>query len=87
MKFSLVCYTQSYFGVSKNIRLNSRNYFVMRISNFSKIVFNDSSDIDFQELMNFCKSFTTKAYSFLVVDTTFVSDNSLRFRKNLFKRI
>ena len=55
---SLVFITQSYFAVPKNIRLNSTHYFVMKIPNkreLQQIVFNHSSDIDFQDFMNFYK--------------------------------
>ena len=37
--------------------------------------------------MNLYKKYTAKPYSFLVSDTTLGSDNSLRFRNNLLKRI
>ena len=37
--------------------------------------------------MNLYKKFTAKPYSFLVIDTTLVSDNYSRFRKNLLKTI
>ena len=33
LNISLIFITQSYFAVSKNIRLNSTHYFVMRIPN------------------------------------------------------
>ena len=49
--------------------------------------FNHSSDIDFKDFMNLYKKFTAKPYSFLVIDTTVVSDNPSRFRKNLLERI
>ena len=52
-----------------------------------QITFNHSPDIDFQDFMNLYKKWTAKPYSFLVIDTTLVSDNSLRFRKNLLERI
>ena len=86
----LVFITQSYFPVSKNIRLNSTHYFVMKISNKRKlqqIAFNHSSDINFQDFMNLYKKCTAKPCSFLVIDTKLASDNSLRFRKNLLERI
>ena len=47
------------------------------------IAFTYSSDIDFKDFMNLYKKCTGKPYSFLVIDTTFASDNPLRFRKNL----
>ena len=81
---------QSYFTVLKNIRLNSTHYFVVKILNKrerQKIAFNPSSDLDFQDFMNLYKICTAKPYSFLVIDTTLVSDDSIRFRKNLLERI
>ena len=47
---SLAFITQSYFVVSKNIRLNLTNYFVIKVPNkreLQLIVFEHSSDIDF----------------------------------------
>ena len=47
LNISHVFITQSYFAVPKNIRLNSRHYFVMKIPNkrkLSQISFNHSSD-------------------------------------------
>ena len=90
LNISLVFITQSYFAVPKNIRLNSTHYFVMKIPNkreLQQIAFNHSSDIDFQDFMNLYKKCTAKPYSFLVIDATLASDNSLRFRKNLLERI
>ena len=37
--------------------------------------------------MNLYKKVTTKQYSFLVIDTTLASDNSLRLIKNYSERI
>ena len=36
--------------------------------------------------MDLCKKCTVKCYCFLVVDTTFASDTSLSFRKNLLEK-
>ena len=83
-------YYTSYFAVPKNIRLNSTYYFVMKLPSkreLQQIAFNHSSDNDLQEFMNLYKKCTAKPYSFLVIDTTVASDNPLRFRKNLVKRI
>ena len=87
---SLVFITQSYFDVPKNIKLNPTHYFVIKIPNkreLQQFAFNYSSDIDFQDFMNLYKKHNAKAYSFLVIDTTFVTDNSSRFKKNLLERI
>ena len=48
-----------------------------------QIAFNHTSDVDFQNFLNLYKKCTAKLYSFLVIDTTFASDNSSPFRKNL----
>ena len=74
----------------KNIRLNSTHYFVIKIPNkgeLQQIAFNYSSDIDFQDFMNFYKKCTTKPYSFLVIDSILGSDNSSPFKKNLLERM
>ena len=58
----------------------------MKIANkreLQQIASNHSWDIDFQNIMNLFKKFTAEPYSFLIIDTTLESDNSLRFRKNL----
>ena len=45
---------------------------------------NHSSDISSKDFIDIYKKYTAEPYSFLVNDTTFASDNPLRFRKNLF---
>ena len=90
LNISLVFITQSYFAVPENIRLNSTHYFVMKVPSkrqLQQIAFNHSSDIDFQEFMNLYKKCTAKPFSFSVIDITFASGNSSRFRKNLLERI
>ena len=86
----LVFITQSYCTVPKNIRPNSRYYFIMKIPSkreLQQTAFTHSSDIDFQDFMNLYKKCTEKPYSFLVIDTNLASDNPSRFRKNLLERI
>ena len=83
-------FTESYFAVSKNIRLNSTQCFIMKIPSkqeLQQIAFNNSSDTAFKNFMNLYKKCTTKLYSFLVNDTTRALGNPLRFRNNLFERI
>ena len=90
LNISLVFITESYFAVPRNIRLNSTCYFVMKNPNkrdTQQIVFNHSSDLDVQDILNLYKKSTAKPYSFLVIDTTLLSDNSLSFRNNLSKAI
>ena len=55
--------TQSYFGVPKNIRLNSSHCFIMKILNkqeIQRIAFNHPSDIDFKDFMNLYKKRAAK---------------------------
>ena len=62
----------------------------MKIPNkqeLEEIAFNHSSDIVFKDFMNLYKKYTSKPYSFLVIDATLASDNPLRFRRNLSERI
>ena len=83
---SIVFITQSYFKVPKDARLNSTHFFIMKIPNkreLQQTALNHSSDIDFKDFMNIYNKSTKEPYSFLVNDTTFSSDNPLRFRKNL----
>ena len=90
LNISLVFITQYYFAASKNVRRNSTHNFLIKTPSkreLQEIAFNHSSDIDFQHFMNINKKCTVKPYSFMVIDTTLPSDNSLRFRKNLLERI
>ena len=86
LNISIVFVTQSYFKVPKDVRLNSTNFFIMKIPNkreLQQIALNHSSDTDFKDFMNICKKCTAEPYSFMVNDTTLPSDDPLRFRKNL----
>ena len=55
LNISLVFITQSNFTVPKNISLNSRHHFIMKIPNkweLKKIAFTHSSDVDVQYIIN-----------------------------------
>ena len=87
LNISLVFITQSYFKVTKDVRLNTTHFFIMKIPNkreLQQIAISHSSDIDFKDFINVCKKSTDKTYSFLVNDTTPASDDPLRFRKNMY---
>ena len=82
----LVFITQSSFKVSKDVRLNSTHFFIMKIPNereLKQIVLNHSSHIDVKGFIKIYKKYTAEPYSFLVNDAKLASDNPLRFRKNL----
>ena len=51
---SLLFITQSYFSVPKDVRLNSKQYLIMKIDNkreLQNIAINHSADIDYQDFM------------------------------------
>ena len=48
-----------------------------------QIAINHSSDINTKDFIEIYRKCTDKPFSFLVIDTTLPSNNSLRFRKNL----
>ena len=88
LNISIVSITQSYFKGPKDIRLNSPQFFIMKIPNkreIQQIALNHSSDIEFKDFMKIYKKCITEPYSFLVNDTTLPSDDPLSFRKNLLK--
>ena len=56
LNISLVFITQSYFSVSKDVRLNSTHYLAMKINNRiefknKNIAFNHSADIGYNDFM------------------------------------
>ena len=73
-----------HFAILKDIKLNFVDYFIMKISNKREKQFEYyySSDINFRDFLNPYKKYTTKLYSFFIIDTTFASENSSSFRKN-----
>ena len=65
LNISLVFIKQSYFAVSKNVRQNSTRCFILKIPNkreLQQIVFNHSSDIEFQDFMDLYKKPIAKPY-------------------------
>ena len=79
----LVFITQSYFKVSKDIRLNTTHLLITKILNkreIQQIVINHSSDIRTEDSVNIYGKCRTEPYSFFVNDTTLAS-NPLRFKK------
>ena len=83
---SIVFFTQSYFKLPKDVRLNSTHFFITKIRNkreLQQIALNYSSDIDFKDFIKIYKKCTARPYSFSVNDTTLPSADPLRFIKNL----
>ena len=87
LNISLVFITQSYFPVSKDVRLNSTHYLIMKINNKRELQYiatNHSADIDYKDFIKIYRECTKEPYNFLTIDTTLPSTNPLRFRKYLF---
>ena len=87
LNISLVFITQSYFKVPKNVRLNTTRFLIWKIPNkreLQQIATNHSSDISTKDFENIHRKCAAEPYSFFVNDTTLISDNPLKFRKNLF---
>ena len=81
---SLSFVTQTCFAVPKKYLTKFYILFYMKVQNkqeMQQIAFNRSSDISFKEFMNLYKT------EYLVIDTTATSDNALRFKKNVLKKI
>ena len=77
INLSIVCITQSYFKVPKDVRLNSTHIFIMKTPNIrelQQIALNHSSDIGFKDFMKIFKKYKTTSLS---------SDDPLRFINNL----
>ena len=84
LNISLVFITQSYFKVPKDV---NTHFFITKIPNkreLPQITINHSSDISTKDFINIYRKCTAEPYSFFVNDTTLVSNDPLRFRKNLF---
>ena len=87
LNISLAFITQSYFCVSKDVRLNSTHYLIMKIDNrkqLQNVAINHSADIASRDLMRIYRECTKKPFNFLTIDATLPVSDPLRFRKKLF---
>ena len=76
--------TKSYFSVSKEVKLNSTHYLIMKIYNkreLQQIAINHSVDIDYKDLLEIYRNYTIEPYSFFIIDTTLPANNPMRFKK------
>ena len=70
-------------------RLSATHYFIKKIpkkGELQSIASNHLSDLDFKDFMKIYKDYNEEPYSFLVNNTTLLSNNPLRFRKNLLQK-
>ena len=87
LNISLIFITQSYFKVPKDVKLNTTHFFIAKIPDkreLQQITINHSPDISTKDFTNIYRKCAAEPYYFLVNDTMLVSNNPLRFRKNLF---
>ena len=80
---SPVFITQSHFKAPKDVRLNSRHDLIMKIhsrKDLQNIVFGNSADIEYKNILKIYKNCTNEPYSFLTLDTTLPADNSMKLR-------
>ena len=80
----LVFFTQPYFFVPKDVRLNSTHYCIMKINNRMKlknIAIDHSADIDYNDFKKIYRECTKEPFNFLTIDTTLPASDPLRFRK------
>ena len=83
---SLAFISDFYFSVSKEVRLNSTHYLIMKIHNkreLQQIAINHSADIDYKGFLKIYRNCTNEPYSFFTIDTALHADNPIRFRKNV----
>ena len=72
--------TQSYFLVSKDVRLNCTHYVLFKLNNkreLQNIAINHSADIDYNDFIKIHRQSTKDPFNFLTIDT-----KNNRFMKN-----
>ena len=85
LNISLVFITRPYFKVSKDVRLNTTHFSILKIPNkreLQQIPCNHSSDIDIKESLSIFTKTYCKTIFFLVIDAT-LSFQKESFRKNI----
>ena len=83
----LVCITQYYLSVPKNVRLNSARYLIMKIKNkreLQNIAIKHSAEIHYKDFTKILRKCTAEPHSFLIDYTTLPADNPLHFLKKCF---
>ena len=87
IKYFTCIYHTVLFFCSKDVRLNSAHYLIMKINDkkaLKNIAITHSADIDYKDFVKIYRDCIKELYSFLTIDTTLQASDPLRFRKNLF---
>ena len=85
LNISLAFITQSYFSVTKDVRLNSTHYLILKINNkreLQNIAINHSANIDYKDFLKIYRKCTKEPFNFFTIDTALPASDPLRFRKN-----
>ena len=72
LNISLCFLTQSYFSVSKDVRLNCTHCILFKLNNKRKlqnITINHSADIDYKDFIKIYRVCTREPFNFLTIDT------------------
>ena len=72
LNISLCFLTQSYFSVSKDVRLNCTHYILFKLNNkreLQNITINHSADIDFSDFIKIYRESTKDPFNFVTIDT------------------
>ena len=83
LNISFFFLTQSYFNVTKDVRLNCTHYIIFKLNNkreLQNIAINHSADIDYKDFIKIYRDCTKEPFNFLTIDTTQPVDK--RFKKN-----
>ena len=72
LNISLYFLTQSYFSVTKDVRLNCTHYVIFKLNNkreLQNIAINHSANIDYKDFVNIYRNSTKGPYNFLTINT------------------
>ena len=85
LNISLVFITQSYFRTPKDARLNFTHYLLTKINNKKelRIIADDNpADLEYKDFLKLYRYFTSKPYSFMIIDETLPSNDPNKYRDN-----
>ena len=72
LNISICFLTQSYFSISKDVRLNCMHYILLKLNNkreLQNIAINHSADIDYNDFIKIYSHCTKEPFTFLTIDT------------------
>ena len=79
-KYFTCFFTQSYFSVPKDVRLNSTHYLIIKINNrkeLQNIAIEHSADIGYKDFVKSYRERTREPFNVLTIDATLPASNPL----------